>query len=110
MTHKDLENAEKLLKKHGQSHLLAFWERLNAPQRQNLLAQIQQLDFTRIDDWVAKYVKKPRFTTIPADFEPASYYGESMPIAERLESYLAGNDKALEFVTVTPDDLERFGE
>ena len=42
--------------------------------------------------------------------EPASYYGESMPIAERLESYLAGNDKALEFVTVTPDDLERFGE
>ena len=42
--------------------------------------------------------------------EPAPYYGESMPIAERLKLYLAGDDEALEFVTVTPDDLERFGE
>jgi len=42
--------------------------------------------------------------------ERASYYGESMPIAERLEAYLAGNDEALGFVTVTRDELERFGE
>jgi UDP-N-acetylglucosamine/UDP-N-acetylgalactosamine diphosphorylase len=88
MTHKNLENAEKLLKKHGQSHLLASWERLNAAQRQNLLAQIQQFDFTKIDDWVAKYVKKQRFTTIPADFAPASYYGVSPADAQQKRKYV----------------------
>ncbi len=87
MAQKDLENTEKLLKKHGQSHLLAFWERLNAPQRQNLLAQIRQLNFTRIDDWVAKYVKKHRFTAIPADFAPAPYYGLSPADAEQKRKY-----------------------
>ena len=87
MAQKDLENTEKLLKKHGQSHLLAFWERLNAPQRQNLLAQIRRLDFTRIDDWVAKYVKKHDFTAIPADFAPAPYYSLSPADAEQKRKY-----------------------
>jgi UDP-N-acetylglucosamine/UDP-N-acetylgalactosamine diphosphorylase len=87
MAQKNLENTEKLLKKHGQSHLLAFWERLNAPQRQNLLAQIRKLDFARIDDWVAKYVKKHDFTAIPADFAPAPYYGLSPADAEQKRKY-----------------------
>jgi len=42
--------------------------------------------------------------------EPTAYYGESMPIAERLRSYLAGNDEALEFMSVTADELGRFEE
>jgi UDP-N-acetylglucosamine/UDP-N-acetylgalactosamine diphosphorylase len=87
VTEKSFENTKKLLKKHGQSHLLAFWGRLNVPQRRNLLAQIRQLNFTRIDDWVAKYVKKQRFTTIPADFEPASYYGFSPADAQQKRKY-----------------------
>jgi len=37
-------------------------------------------------------------------------YDSSVSIVERLESYLAGDDQALEFVTLTPDDLARFGE
>ena len=40
-----LKNVEKLLKKHNQSHLLAFWGQLDDNQRQNLLAQINELDF-----------------------------------------------------------------
>jgi UDP-N-acetylglucosamine/UDP-N-acetylgalactosamine diphosphorylase len=74
MTPKDLENAKKLLKKHGQSHLLAFWNRLNASQKQTLLAQIHQLDFAGIDDWVAKYVKKQRLTAISPNLTSAPYY------------------------------------
>ncbi len=89
MTDKDLENAKKLLKKHGQSHLLAFWGRLNASQRQALEAQIRQLDFVRIDDWVAKYVKKHRFTAIPADFAPAPYYGVSPADPQQKRKYAA---------------------
>ncbi len=53
------ENVKKLLKRHNQSHLLAFWGQLNADQRQNLLAQIEGLDFSKIDDWVANYIKRP---------------------------------------------------
>jgi hypothetical protein len=40
--------------------------------------------------------------------EQSASYGPSAPIFERLESYLAGDDQALEFVTVTLSGLERF--
>jgi UDP-N-acetylglucosamine/UDP-N-acetylgalactosamine diphosphorylase len=68
------EKIEKLLKKHYQSHLLAFWERLNPAQRQNLLAQIERLDFSGIDDWVAKYIRNPASAAIPVGFTPAWFY------------------------------------
>ena len=92
MTHRDLENAEKLLKKHSQSHLLAFWDRLNTSQRQALLAQIQLLDFAKIDDWVAKYVKKQGFTAFAADLAPAPYYGVSPADPRQKRKYAAAID------------------
>ena len=52
------KNVKKLLKNHGQEHLLAFWEQLNTTQKQKLLAQIEQLNFPKIDKWVARYIKK----------------------------------------------------
>ncbi len=57
-TKNNLEDIKNLLKKHGQAHLLAFWEQLNATQRHNLLAQIELLDLAKIDNWVANYIKK----------------------------------------------------
>ncbi len=68
------EIAEKLLKTHHQSHILAFWEQLNNKEQQNLLAQIDQLDFGKISDWIADFVKNPAANTINADFQPASSY------------------------------------
>ena len=44
-----LENAKKTLKRHNQCHLPAFWEQLDPAQKQDLLAQIQLLDFAKID-------------------------------------------------------------
>jgi len=65
MTNKNnLEVTKNLLKKHRQAHLLAFWEQLNTTQRQNLLAQIEPLNLAKIDNWVAKYVKKSDFAKI----------------------------------------------
>jgi len=84
---KDFENIKKLLKKHNQSHLLAFWEQLNTAQRQNLLAQIRQLDFSKIDNWVADFVKKPTFAEISADFAPAQSYGPDPADAEQKRRY-----------------------
>ena len=73
-TRKTYEDIEKLLKKHGQSHLLAFWDKLNADQRASLLEQINCLDLQKIDDWVDKFVKNPDFITINPDLAPASSY------------------------------------
>jgi hypothetical protein len=38
--------------------------------------------------------------------ETGAHYGAHRPITERLSLYLAGDDQALEFAEVTPDDLE----
>jgi hypothetical protein len=57
-TQKNYEDIKKLLKEHRQSHLLAFWDHLNTAQKQNLLAQVRQLDFVEIDNWVADCIKK----------------------------------------------------
>jgi len=69
-----VEKIEKLLKKHNQTHLLGFYEQLNAEQKNNLLAQIGDLDFPKIDDWVTNLVKNPVSNTIRSDFSPAPYY------------------------------------
>ena len=42
--------------------------------------------------------------------ESGSHYGSSVSALERLESYLAGDNEALEFVAVTPGELEAFSE
>ncbi|MBL7147055.1 MAG: UTP--glucose-1-phosphate uridylyltransferase, partial [Phycisphaerae bacterium] len=68
------ENIKNVLKKHRQSHLLAFWDQLDAPQRQRLLAQIRRLDLAKIDCWVADYVKKPASEAISSDILPAPFY------------------------------------
>ena len=73
-TQKSYENAKKLLENHRQSHLLAFWEQINKAQKQNLLVQIQQLNFENIDFWVTNLVKNPAPETIPANFTPAPSY------------------------------------
>lgn len=85
MNNKEIfEKTKKLLKKHNQGHLLAFWEQLNTSQRLNLLAQIENLDFTEIDGWVANYIRKPaaagprlvssRRAVISGDLAPPPFY------------------------------------
>ncbi|MHC4330527.1 MAG: UTP--glucose-1-phosphate uridylyltransferase [Planctomycetota bacterium] len=68
------ENIEKSLQERGQSHLLAFWEQLDADRRLDLLSQIQRLDLTKIDQWMADLAKKPTFTPSCANFTPATSY------------------------------------
>jgi len=73
-TQKSYENLKKLLKNHHQSHILAFWDQLDEGQRQNLLSQIQRLDFAKIDVWVEKFIKKYVPDVIKGDFVPATSY------------------------------------
>jgi UDP-N-acetylglucosamine/UDP-N-acetylgalactosamine diphosphorylase len=69
-----LEKTKKLLKKHNQQHLLAFWEQLDQKQREFLLSQIQSLDFDVIDRWIEQYIKNPAPVQLPTGFAPASSY------------------------------------
>jgi len=84
---KNLENIKKMLRKHSQSHLLAFWEQLDTAQRQNLLAQIERLDFAKIDYWVANFVKESACALISADFVPAWSYSPVPADAEQKRKY-----------------------
>lgn len=65
---------KKLLKKNGQDHLLAFFESLHPEQRRDLLAQLERLDWTKIAEWVANYVKKAPSASIPDEILPAEFY------------------------------------
>lgn len=78
---------KKLLEKHNQSHLLAFWGELDASQRQHLLSQILQLDFVKIDEWVADYVKKETIAAISSDLAPAPFYSYEPPSLEQKRKY-----------------------
>ncbi|MHC4111422.1 MAG: UTP--glucose-1-phosphate uridylyltransferase [Planctomycetota bacterium] len=94
-TNRTFENTEKLLEEHNQSHLLAFWGQLNEDEKQNLLAQIHQLDFAKIDAWVANFVKKCVSTDISATLSPAESYNSAPADAEQKRKY----GKALELGT-----------
>ena len=90
-TERTYENTLRLLRKHRQGHLVAFWGRLDATQRANLLEQIRRLDFSKIDSWVADFVKKPAPVAIDGDFVPASSYGPAPADPEQQRKY----DKAV---------------
>ena len=68
------EEIKTLLQRHNQAHLLHFWAELDDSQRQNLLDQIVQLDFEKIDKWITDYVKSYAPVTLPPHFEPAKAY------------------------------------
>ncbi|MFA5240215.1 MAG: UDPGP type 1 family protein [Phycisphaerae bacterium] len=87
-----IENTKNLLEKHNQTHLLAFWDQLATPKRQNLLAQIEKLDFAEIDRWIADYVKKPASAAIPPHFAPAKSYHFKPAGQEQKQKY----DQAVE--------------
>jgi UDP-N-acetylglucosamine/UDP-N-acetylgalactosamine diphosphorylase len=82
-----LENMEELLRKHGQSHLLAFQEGLDADRRRDLLEQIQGLDLPKIDQWVADCVTSPAPVEIRHDFSPAESYSPHPVGAEQERRY-----------------------
>lgn len=65
-----IEQARSLLARHGQSHLLAFWERLDPPARAGLLRQIEELDFEATARMRA-LLEQPPQAAAAASLEPA---------------------------------------
>jgi UDP-N-acetylglucosamine/UDP-N-acetylgalactosamine diphosphorylase len=84
---KSYEKAKKLLKNHHQEHLLAFWDQLDKGRRQDLLAQIQRLDFDKIEVWTNNFIKNPASDVISVDFVPALYYNPTPVGPEQQRKY-----------------------
>jgi len=97
-TQKTYEEIKKVLKEHRQSHLLAFWDQLSAAQRRNLLAQIRQLDFAKIDNWVTDCIKKPAPAAISTDLVPASSYSPYPADQQQQRKYAKAVERGRELI------------
>lgn len=93
ITEKNYENIKNLLKKHHQEHLLTFWPVLNSVQKQNLLTQIEEINFSKIDYWVANFVKKFTSTEIDA---PKYFGAQSYSLNPADKEQQIKYDKAIE--------------
>jgi UDP-N-acetylglucosamine/UDP-N-acetylgalactosamine diphosphorylase len=70
----NFENLKNVLKKYGQSHLLAFRDRLDPVRQQRLFDQLNSLDFTQLDRWCKDYVLNPVPAKLPKNIAPATSY------------------------------------
>jgi UDP-N-acetylglucosamine/UDP-N-acetylgalactosamine diphosphorylase len=52
----DIKSIRRELEKHGQSHLLRFYDELGDDQRSVLLEQLSAIEWTRMDEFIAQYV------------------------------------------------------
>ncbi len=83
----DFQTVKKLLADHSQSHLLAFWDQLNSTQRRDLLAQLNELDLVKIDDWVTNFIKKAPCPVPDSDLAPATSYPTTSTNEEQEKTY-----------------------
>jgi UDP-N-acetylglucosamine/UDP-N-acetylgalactosamine diphosphorylase len=75
VSEKQFEQASRVLSEHQQEHLVTFWAQLNCDQREGLLEQVRELDWSRICPWVETLIKhSPEHPIQHKDFEPASSY------------------------------------
>jgi len=84
---KHLASTKKQLEAHGQSHLLRFWDEIGSAERENLLRQIESLDFAKIDDWVARVVKNGPSASVETDFSPAPFFPAKPADAQQERKY-----------------------
>jgi len=60
-----------LLNRHGQAHLLAFYDRLDPAGRERLLEQIRRIDFDRLTPLIRSHVLSRPELSLPGDIRPA---------------------------------------
>jgi len=94
-----LENIKKKLHEHNQSHLLTFWDQLHGPQREELLAQIQRLDFASIEQWIRDIIKNQDPHPIRTDFSPPSSYNPYPESPEQHRKYTRAIELGKEWIS-----------
>ncbi len=69
-----LSTVRDTLAEYGQTHLLTFYDDLDAAQQSGLLDQIEAIDFARLQPLIEKYVHGDVAEAAPTSIEPAPYY------------------------------------
>ncbi|MHC4913302.1 MAG: UTP--glucose-1-phosphate uridylyltransferase [Planctomycetota bacterium] len=93
------ENTKRLVERHNQGHVLAFLEQLEDAEGGGLLAQIEQLDFSQMADWVASCLKNPPSDVLVGDFGPASCYSLEPPDSDIARKYAEARDLGEELIS-----------
>jgi len=93
------KKAVELLTAHGQDHLLAFYDQLADREKQHLLAEIEDLDFSQIPIWIKNYVKNAQPAAVPDQFEPAPAYPPSPTGTILKEKYEAARKLGAELIS-----------
>jgi UDP-N-acetylglucosamine/UDP-N-acetylgalactosamine diphosphorylase len=64
-------NYQDTLAEYRQAHLLRFWDTLSAPQREQLLNDLDRVDFATITPLLDPYVRNRPSLDVPSDVQPA---------------------------------------
>jgi UDP-N-acetylglucosamine/UDP-N-acetylgalactosamine diphosphorylase len=96
---KNLENLKNVLKKCGQSHLWAFWERLSSARQQRLLNQLNLLDFAQLDRWRKDYVLNSAPTKLPQSIAPAPSYPPQPADAPQQRKYDQAKQSGIKLIS-----------
>jgi len=99
MIQKKYETVLNRLKKHKQEHLLAFWKQLDDGGKENLLAQIEQIDFAALDSKIEQYVKNPAPMALPSKIEPAPAYSAVPKTPDEKKKFAAAQQFGAELIS-----------
>ena len=77
------------LERVGQGHVLKFWDRLDASQRQALLDQLNEIDWAALPGLIEQYVKHKPVFALPEGVEPAPFFS-----ADPTQGAAPGSDAA----------------
>lgn len=69
-----LEKARLALESAGQGHVLRFWEELDEKHQEQLLDQIEGIDWQEVSRLIKTHVKQKPGFTMPENLEPAPWY------------------------------------
>jgi hypothetical protein len=99
---KTSESVKNLLERHNQGHILDFWGQLDGSQRRRLLAQIEAVDFSRIDQWISDFIKGPVSAKLPEEFSAApSYAAVASPAQEEEQTHLSSAIRQIALILLT---------
>ncbi|MBN2456210.1 MAG: UDPGP type 1 family protein [Sedimentisphaerales bacterium] len=93
------QSIRKLLEEHKQGHLLTFWHSINPLQKDDLLAQIQQLDFTQINNWLEKLVINIPSIDLPVNLAPPPFYPPSPVNNQQKNKYVQAQKLGTELIS-----------
>jgi len=79
------EEAEQLLKKYGQQHLLSFYEQLSEKEQEEFLRQIKHIDYDLVENLYE--LTKAKINLGEQKIEPMEYIDKSKLSKEELENY-----------------------